>query len=163
VEVIGAVVAAWPRLPALGLRDGRGNPGRIRNYWAADPSRAKKDLLRSPKRYNLARVPLHKRCNMRAPQIERLAPFCQVLRLVVDTGDTGEMTADVVDDRLNDVWLGKATLVDVGDEAPPEIVEAPGSHRLLYACGFASVGDAAIQLSLCFRPTREPAGTPAED
>jgi hypothetical protein len=69
----------------------------------------------------------------------------------------------VVDDRLNNVRVGKAALVDVGDKASPQIVEAPGSHRLLYACGFAGVRDAAIQLAFCFRPTGEPAVTPAED
>ena len=73
------------------------------------------------------------------------------------------MAADVVDYGLDDVWLSKAAFVDVRDEAPPQIVEAPRSHGLLYACGFAGVGDATIQLALCFRPTGEPADTMAED
>ena len=100
---------------------------------------------------------------MRTPQFERLAPFRQILRLVVDAGHAGEMAADVVDDRLNDVRLRKAELVEVRDEAPPQIVKAPCWHRLVDSCRAAGGGDPGVQFPFCFRPTRKPAVTAAED
>ena len=61
-------------------------------------------------RDNVTRATFDQCGKVSAPECERLAPFDQVLSLVVDAGDASLMPADVIDDRLHHVWRCKPTL-----------------------------------------------------
>src|SRR5262245_56160894 len=63
------------------------------------------------------------------PLLKGLAPLFQVLRMVVLAGHAALVRTDVVDDRLDNVRLGKAQLVDVRDEGSADVVKRPMRER----------------------------------
>jgi hypothetical protein len=84
-EMAGNVVG--DRLSDVRLR----KPALVEVRDEAHPSgtqRMPSELLRSPQRYNLARVPLHKRTHVRTPKLKRLPLFGSVGRSIVDAGNT---------------------------------------------------------------------------
>ena len=99
---------------------------------------------------------------MLRPKIERTTTFIEVQCLVVSPSDARKMTGNVVDDRLDRMRRSKLVLVDVRDEAAPQIMQNPRRHRLLNACITTCLGDARIQFGLGFRPSAEAAGAAAE-
>lgn len=100
---------------------------------------------------------------MSAPIPQGLPAFLKVLSFVVDPSDTRAMTADVVHDIFDNMWRREASFIQVGYEAPPQIVKPPCREGFVDPELFSSCSNTFVQLEFRLRPSREAAGAAPED
>ena len=71
-------------------------------------------MLRGLQRYDVARFALDKGTDVAAPKAQRTVSFMEILGLVIDPSDAGQMPAHVVGYRFDDMRLRKSSLVEMG-------------------------------------------------